>query len=170
MIQQLPYLLLAAAALAWILYRQLSVQPVRENRPYLLMLVLGVVGAGQIAALAGHATIPAAAYAAMGAGLLSAAAVGWWRGRLVRVWRDGGRLVRQGNWTTAVLWIVGLAIHLGLDQVGVVLAPAADRAAAQALGTTSIMLYLSIALAAQRFATLSRSRAAAAPRFRAVSF
>ncbi len=119
MIQQLPYLLLAAAALAWILYRQLSVQPVRENRPYLLMLVLGVVGAGQIAALAGHATIPAAAYAALGAGLLS---------------------------------------------------PAADRAAAQALGTTSIMLYLSIALAAQRFATLSRSRAAAAPRFRAVSF
>jgi hypothetical protein len=50
------------------------------------------------------------------------------------------------------------------------LSPAADRAAAQALGTTSIMLYLSIALAAQRFATLSRSRAAAAPRFRAVSF
>ncbi len=170
MIQQLPYLLLAAAALAWILYRQLSVQPVRENRPYLLMLVLGVVGAGQIAALAGHATIPAAAYAALGAGLLSAAAVGWWRGRLVRVWRDGGRLVRQGNWTTVVLWIVGLAFHLGLDQVGVVLAPAAvQRAAAGALGTTSIMLYLSIALAAQRFATLSRSRATAAPRLRAVS-
>ncbi|MCU6482185.1 hypothetical protein QO003_003799 [Arthrobacter silviterrae] len=161
MTQQLPYLALAAAALAWILYRQLSVRPVRENRPYLLMLVLGVVGIGQIAAVAGHAAIPAAAYLAMGAGLVSAAAVGWWRGSLIRVWRDGGTLLRQGNWTTVALWIAGLAIHLGLDQVGVFLAPAAERAGAQALGTTSIMLYLSIALAAQRFGTLSRARAAA---------
>lgn len=160
MIQQLPYLVLAAAALAWILYRQLSVRPIRENRPYVLMLVLGVVGIGQIAAVAGHTAIPAAGYLAMGAGLVSAAAVGWWRGSLIHVWRDGGQLLRQGNWTTVVLWVAGLAIHLGLDQVGVVLAPAGERAAAQALGTTSIMLYLSIALAAQRFATLSRAQAA----------
>jgi len=159
--QQLPYLALAAAALAWILYRQLSVRPVRENRPYLLLLVLGVVGIGQIAAVAGHAAIPAAAYLAMGAGLVSAAAAGWWRGSLIRVWRDGGTLLRQGNWTTVALWITGLAIHLGLDQVAVFLAPANERAGAQALGTTSIMLYLSMALAAQRCGTLSRARAAA---------
>ena len=52
--QQIPYLLLAAGALAWILCRQFSAKPVRESRPNLLMLILDVVGLGQVAVLAGR--------------------------------------------------------------------------------------------------------------------
>ncbi|WP_164520275.1 hypothetical protein [Specibacter cremeus] len=156
-------ILLAIAALAWILYRQLQARPIAEQRPYALMLVLAAAGLVQIGNLAAKSAIPAQAWAAMVIGLASAAVFGWWRGRLVRVWRAEGRLMRQGNWVTVVLWMAGLAIHLGVDRLGTILAPAGTQAAAAGLGTASLLLYLGITLAAQRVATLARAAAQQQP-------
>ncbi|WP_394942004.1 hypothetical protein [Psychromicrobium sp. YIM B11713] len=157
--------LLAAAVLCWILYRQLQPKPIRERRPYSLMLILGVLGLVQIVQLAGKADISAAGYTALLIGLLTGAAFGWLRGRLVHLWRaEDGTLMRQGNWVTVLLWIVGIAIHLGIDWLGVRMSPPSQAAAAETLGTTGILLYLAVALAAQRFSTLSRIPAASRPR------
>lgn len=158
-------IVIAAAALLWILYRQLQARPIKENRPYSLMLVLAVLGIVQIFQLAGQADISAAGYTALLLGLLSGAGFGWLRGRIVHLWRDAdGTLLRQGNWLTIVLWIVAIAVHLGLDWAGVHLSPEGHSSGAEALGLTGIMLYLAVALAAQRFATLARTPAGQQPK------
>ncbi|AJT40487.1 hypothetical protein [Psychromicrobium lacuslunae] len=154
-------ILLAVLVLCWVLYRQLQAKPIKERSPYTLMLVLGVLGLLQIAQLTAKVEISAIGYAALVIGLLSGAAFGWLRGRLVHLWRaDDGTLMRQGNWLTIVLWVLGIAVHLGIDWIGVALSPNGQTAGAEALGTTGIMLYLAVALAAQRFATLARIPAA----------
>ncbi|NYE96638.1 lysylphosphatidylglycerol synthetase-like protein (DUF2156 family) [Psychromicrobium silvestre] len=150
-------ILLAVVILCWVLYRQLQAKPIKERNPYTIMLVLGVLGLMQIVQLANRVDISAIGYAALVIGLLTGAVFGWVRGRLTHLWRaDDGTLMRQGNWITIVLWVVGIALHLGIDWLGVQLSPAEQSAGAEALGTTGILLYLAVALAAQRFATLSR--------------
>ena len=154
--QSVINILIAVVVLVWILSRQLRAKPLREQRPYTMMIVLGVLGLFQIAQLAGRVQITGAAYAALIVGLLSGAVFGWLRGRYVHLWRVDGVLTRQGNWLTVVLWVVGIAIHLGLDDAGALLSP--NNGAVNSLGTVGIMLYLAVALAAQRFATLARAK------------
>ncbi|WP_104091453.1 hypothetical protein [Arthrobacter sp. GMC3] len=154
--QNVINILIAAVVLIWVISRQLRARPLKEQRPYTLMMVLGVVGLVQIVQLAGRVQITGAAYGALVAGLVSGAIFGWLRGRYVHLWRVDGVLTRQGNWLTIVLWVVGIAIHLGLDQAGEVLSP--NNGATNSLGTVGIMLYLAVALAAQRFATLARAK------------
>lgn len=154
--QNVINILIAAVVLAWVMSRQLRARPLNEQRPYSLMVVLAVLGLFQIAQLAGRAQITGAALAALVAGLVSGAIFGWLRGRHVHLWRVDGVLTRQGNWLTVALWVVGLAIHLGLDAAGELLSP--HDGAITSLGTVGIMLYLAVTLAAQRFATLARAK------------
>lgn len=154
--QNVINILIAAVVLAWVISRQLRARPLNEQRPYSLMIVLAVLGLFQVAQLAGRAQITGAAYAALVAGLLSGAIFGWLRGRHVHLWRGDGVLTRQGNWLTVALWVVGLAIHLGLDAAGELLSP--HDGAITSLGTVGITLYLAVTLAAQRFATLARAK------------
>lgn len=153
--QSIINILIAVIVLGWVLSRQLRARPLKEQRPYTMMIVLGVLGLFQIVQLAGHTQITGAAYAALVAGLVSGAVFGWLRGRYVHLWRVDGVLMRQGNWLTVVLWVVGIAIHLGLDEAGALLSP--NNGALNSLGTVGIMLYLAVALASQRFATLARA-------------
>jgi hypothetical protein len=79
------------------------------------------------------------------------AAFAVWRATTVRVWLHDGRLLRQGTAVTIVLWLVAIAIHLGGDHL---IAPHdADR-----LGSVSLLLYLGVSLAVQRFALGERAR------------
>lgn len=153
--QSMINILMAAAVVIWVISRQLRARPLREQRPYSMMIVLAVLGAYQMIQLAGREEISTAAYVAMAVGLVSGAFFGWLRGRYVHLWRADGVLTRQGNWLTIVLWVVGIAIHLGLDQLGVLLSP--SNGTINSLGTVGIMLYLAVTLAAQRFATLARA-------------
>lgn len=154
--QNIINILIAAVVLAWVISRQLRARPLKEQRPYSLMIVLAVVGLFQLAQLAGREQVTGAAYAALVAGLVSGAIFGWLRGRHVHLWRADGVLTRQGNWLTVALWVVGLAIHVGLDLAGAALSP--HNGATNSLGTVGIMVYLAVTLAAQRFATLARAR------------
>ena len=73
------------------------------------------------------------------------------RATTVRVWLHDGRLLRQGTAMTIVLWLVAIAIHLGGDHL---IAPHdADR-----IGSVSLLLYLGVSLAVQRFALGERAR------------
>jgi len=57
---------------------------------------------------------------------------------------DGGQAWRQGNWLTALLWIVSLAAHLGYDYI-------VDRKAGQSgLGSASLLLYFGVTFTIQR--------------------
>jgi len=98
-----------------------------------------------------------AAWTLLAASLMVGAVLGVMRGASVRIWRRDGVLVRQGGAVTVALWVAGLGVHVLVDVVihGV------DRSAA-GIGTDAILLYLAVALAAQRLVTLTRAQHLAA--------
>ncbi|MGC4192841.1 MAG: sensor histidine kinase [Thermomicrobiales bacterium] len=103
--------LLALLVVFWLVTRQLRIRPIRE-RMSILPLVLLV--------LAFQPPGPAEATSA-GIGLLVASValsigMGFWRAMSTRVWRDElGRTWSQGTPLTAALWVVTVAIRIGLD-------------------------------------------------------
>ena len=56
-------------------------------------------------------------YAALLGSLALAAGFGILRAVTVRIWLQDGRPWSRGNWITAALWIVALAVHLGYDAL-----------------------------------------------------
>ena len=150
-------LILAVLLLGFILWRQLQPRQVREDSPYRLMLVLAVIGVVDLLGFADDHHVTVLAWTLLGASLLLGAFFGMMRGALVPIWRRDGVIVRQGNAVTVVLWVVGIAVHVLADM----LINGVDRSASGA-GADTILLYLGIALAAQRIVTMSRARHVAA--------
>lgn len=149
----LQSIVVGLVVLGWILYRQLQARPVREERPYLLMVVLGALGLVETQQFLADKHLAPGAYIVLVVSLAVGMGIGFVRGWLVHIWRVDGVLTRQGNGATVVLWLVGLAIHLGIDVV-----LGAVESDARGLGLASLWLYLALALAAQRYAVLRRAR------------
>ncbi|HET6152514.1 MAG TPA: hypothetical protein VFE15_06125 [Marmoricola sp.] len=141
-----------ALILVLIVSRQLQPRPVREDSPFRLLIILAVVGAVEVGQYAQGTTVPAGAWALLAISVVIGAGFGALRGALVHVWRKDGDLFRQGNAMTIVLWVVGLAIHFGIDAV-----IAHTSHAARDLGNDGVLLYVALALAAQRWVTLHRA-------------
>ena len=150
-------LIVAVLVLGFILWRQLQPREVREDSPYRLMLVLAVIGVVDLIGFAGDHHVTAVAWTLLAASLVIGAFFGVMRGALVHIWRRDGVLVRQGNAVTVVLWVVGLGVHVLVD----LLINGVDRSAS-GVGANAILLYLGVALAAQRVVTLSRAHHLAA--------
>jgi hypothetical protein len=52
-------IVIAVAVVVWLIVRQLQVRPVKENRPYRIALVLGVIGVIEISNYVGGKYLPA---------------------------------------------------------------------------------------------------------------
>jgi hypothetical protein len=90
--------------------------------------------------------------AALAGSLVIAAIFGVIRAATVRVWNDGGQAWRQGNWLTALLWVLSLAAHLGYDYV-------VDRKSGQSgLGSASLLLYFGVTFTIQRIILQARAQ------------
>jgi hypothetical protein len=134
-------LLIGLAVLALVLFRQLQARPVRDNmRLPLILAILGVVELVQFLQRGHHGT---GVVIALAGSLVIAAVFGAIRAATVHVWVDGGQAWRQGNWLTAVLWIVSLGVHLGYDYL-------VDGKNSAGLGTASLLLYLGVTFTIQR--------------------
>lgn len=132
--------------LALVIARQVRVRPLGSPRLPLLIGAAGLIvllgytrqhhtGLALIAFIAGSLVV---------AGLLGAA-----RAVTVRLWRDGGQVLRQGTWLTAALWLVSAGLHLaGGFLPGV---PAGTSSA-------SVLLYLGATWGAQHLVLSARAR------------
>lgn len=69
----------------------------------------------------------------------------------MHVWIDGGQAWRQGNWLTALLWIVSLAARLGYDYL------VEGKGSQAGLGTASLLLYLGVTFTIQRLILQARA-------------
>lgn len=138
-------LVITALVLLWILYRQVQVRPVRTSWVVPLVLVIAGVAALTSGSGGGHRGLTATAIAVLIALLvLDAAGLGAVRALTVRLWREGGTVVRRGTWVTVLLWLVGLGVHLGVDAVA-------------RISDSSALLYLGVTLAAQRLVLQARA-------------
>src|ERR1700735_5933333 len=88
-------LVIGLAVLALVLYRQLAARRLTEI--YRLSIILAVIGAVQFADfLKGHPGNPAGITEAVIGSLVLAGVFGVARGITVRVWRQGGQVMRNG--------------------------------------------------------------------------
>lgn len=148
-------LVIGAAVLALMLYRQLITRKLGEN--YRLSVVLAVIGVAQFATfLKGHPHGDGKVAMAVIGSLMIAGVFGAGRALTVRVWRaDGGQPLRKGTWLTAVLWIAGLAAHLGFDYL---VAGHVNGTNGGNVGDATIVLYLVVTLTIQQYVLLARVR------------
>jgi hypothetical protein len=145
-------LVIGLAVLALVLVRQLSTRRLSES--YRLSIILAIIGVVQfVDFLKGHPGNPGGIIAAVAGSLVLAAVFGVARSLTVKVWRQGGQLLRKGTWITAVLWVIAVAAHYGYDDL------VAGHVAGQngsSVGNATVLLYLVISLTVQQFVLLAR--------------
>ena len=140
--------------LAFVLYRQLTTQRLREN--YRLPLILAIVGIIQfVSFLKGHPHDDGGIAAAVAGSLVIAGAFGAVRALTVRVWRQDAVLVRKGSWVTAVLWVISFAAHLGYDYL--VAGHVTSGKDGGNVGDATVLLYLVVTLTVQRYLLMARA-------------
>lgn len=133
--------LLIAAAVVWILIRQIRLAPVKTRLLILAPLLLGYFG---LRALPASLAQDAADVALMTLSVVVSAALGVWRGRTIAVWRDeSGVWWRRGSNLTLVLWGVLFAARGLLYALDV----ATGHAEASTAG--ALLLTLAVSFAAQ---------------------
>ena len=147
-------LVIGLAVLALVLVRQLATRRLSET--YRLSVILAIIGVVQfVDFLKGHPGNPGGIVAAVAGSLVLAAAFGVARALTVRVWRQGGLLMRKGTWITAILWIIAVAAHYGYDDL---VAGHITGKNGSSVGNATVLLYLVISLSVQQCVLLARVR------------
>jgi hypothetical protein len=143
--------LLIAAAVVWILARQVRVTPVKPRLLWLVPLLLAFFGIRSLPSSTWH--VPAD-LALLAVSAVISIGLGVWRGQTIRVWRDGdGTWWRQGSALTLVLWGALIVARGLIYGVGV----AVGHREATNLG--AILVVLALSFAAQNAVTALRMNA-----------
>jgi hypothetical protein len=148
----IPYIVIGLALLGLILYRQLQRRPIRSASNNRLPLILGIIGVVELVGFLGKGHHGATIYAALLGSLVLAAVFGAIRAATTHVWLEGGQPWRQGNWLTAVLWVVSIAAHLGYDYL------VDGHGSLAGLGSASLTLYLAVTLVIQSLILNARAQ------------
>jgi hypothetical protein len=141
---------IGVAVLALLIARQLRARRVSSSgwRIVVILAIIGVIEVTQYLKVNHGST---KIYLALGGSLVLAAAFGAARAATVRLWLKDGQVWSQGNWLTAVLWVIALAAHLGYDYL---IAPAHGKAD---IGTSTAVLYLAVSFGIQRLIIQQRA-------------
>jgi hypothetical protein len=142
----MPNLLIAAAVLVFILYRQLRTQPLRGRSR--LALILAVVGVAQTYQFVEKHSLTVSDLSWLALSLVVGVALAVVRSYTVKIWLADGVLLRRGTWLTALLWIVAVAQHLLIDQF-----------VSPGFGDASLLVYFGLMIGAQHVVLMARSRA-----------
>jgi hypothetical protein len=149
--QTLLYLVIGVAVLGLLVYRNLVARPVRQANQR-LYLILGIIGIVETVEYMQKNHVDATvATAALAGSLVLAAVFGAIRAFTVRVWMKDGQPWSQGNVVTAVLWVIALGAHLGYDAL-----IGHDKGVGD-IGSATVLLYLVVSLAVQRFIIVARA-------------
>ncbi|MEV4926481.1 hypothetical protein [Streptomyces roseoverticillatus] len=142
---------------ALVIRRQLRTRPVHGKGGVALLGFLGLMGVLAftfgVASVVKEHPLGGLTIALLAVCFLVAAGFGVVRARTVEVWRaPGGELLRKGTPVTTALWLVSLAVHIGLDKW-------IDHSTGTGLlGASTVYLYLAVTLTVQD--VLVRRRAA----------
>jgi hypothetical protein len=137
---------ITVVVLVLLLTLQLSARPLRDKPT--IGVILAVVGLAESAQFFTAHHPGAGDIALMVLSLAVGAALAAVRALFtVRIWSQDGRLMRQGNALTALLWVVSIGQHLLIDRL---VMPGA--------GTVTILFYFGVVLIVQRAVLLARAQ------------
>ena len=148
--QYLLFAVIGVALVVFIIYRQLSRQPLEGRRLVVLPLVLAVLG---LYNLSHKPPTMGAAVTALAISLASAVVLGLARGVSMRVWQEAGTVLRQGAPLTLALWVLSLVVRLGIGAL------AQRSGVAQSVTVGELPLFLGVTLAAQNGVIWTRAQA-----------
>jgi hypothetical protein len=152
--QYLPAVIIGVVVVGFIIYRQLERREIEGRRLVVLPLALALLG---IFNLDKEPPASGAAVTALVASMTSAVVFGLARGVSTRVWQDPDGLMRQGTSITLGLWIISIALRIGIGAV-------AHRAGvSQSVTFGELPLFLGVTLAAQNVVIWMRAQALAVP-------
>ncbi|MCL4562264.1 MAG: hypothetical protein M1281_16835 [Chloroflexi bacterium] len=139
-------LIIGLLVLAFLLYRQLQIRPVRKRVSFTLPLILVILGVVSLESyLSANPPSLTTIISIIFSLLFLAIGMGAIRAATVRLWTRDGILFRQGTLLTIVLWIVSVAMHLAADYFG-------------HAGESSLLLYYAITLFVQSVIVQSRAK------------
>ena len=141
-------LLIDAVILALLLYRQLTVRPLNDGRLSVLLLVIGLA---ELVSYGQHYRLTDGILAFLAASLALSVLFGVVRAVTVRIWRQDGRVLRQGTWLTALLWLVSIGSHLAIGAV--------QHGSAAAAAGAATLAFLGVTLGAQQLVLRARAGA-----------
>jgi hypothetical protein len=139
-------ILFSLAIIVLIFYNQVRVRQVKSDTRFvlpLIMLVLGVINfknymaTNELTVIAWISIITSFTLLAFGM-----AAV---RATTVKLWTDNSVIYRQGTWITIVLWVISVALHAVLNQIGHV-------------GQSTSLIYFAITFSVQKLIVQKRAR------------
>lgn len=155
---EIANLFLIAAAVVWILARQVRAEQLKPRLLVVAPILLGYFGfrsmvASDLRSGVDLALLTVSAAASIGLGV--------WRGTTIRVWRDAtGRWWRQGSWRTLALWGALFVVR------GATYAVAAATGHREASSLGLMLVFLGLSFAAQNavlFARMSQPARTATP-------
>lgn len=142
--------------IAFVLYRQMTRQPLRPRRLVLLPAVLGLFALQQLSRQRLPTDFSTAAFLVVN--VVVSLGLGLWRGTTFRVWPDAGLVFTKGTIATLISWGVLIAIRIPFAFASHVLT------FPQGLVIGELLLALAITFAAQNAVLWARaSRFAALP-------
>ena len=144
-------LALGVVVLGLLIYRQLVPRRVSSSS-LRIMLILGVIGVIELVQFLQKHHDRTVLAAALGGSLVLALVFGVLRAMTTRIWQQDGSAWSQGNWLTALLWVLALGAHLGYDAL------LDHHHGTAGLGEATLVLYLAISLGAQRLVVMQRAR------------
>lgn len=148
---------LVAIILVFIIWRQLQERPVKEERGFGGLFIVGAIGLVQ---LFDYVQIDPKSFIFNAVlflvfSLLLAVLLGWLRARYMHIWRDKGQLMRQGNVGTILLWALSIALHYLLDILALHLP---HGKAIVGLASASVVLHIALSLGVQQYVVLQRAK------------
>ena len=143
-------ILVGVAVAGLLVVRQLRAQPLTAT--FRLPLILGIIGIIQLIEYLGKHRPGGVAVGALAGSLVVAGVFGALRAATVHLWMQNGQPWRKGNWLTGILWILSLAAHFGIDFL---IDPHNPNGG---LAGSTILLYLAITYAVQRFIMQARAQ------------
>jgi hypothetical protein len=151
-------IVLGVVILGLVIYRQLIARPINAGG-LRLIVILAVIGVIETVNYLQKNHGGTGTYAALGGSLVLAGVFGVLRAGTVRLWSQDSQVWSKGNWLTAALWIIAIAVHLGYDAL-----VAHGHGINGGVGAATVVLYLAVSLGVQRLVVQYRaSRIGLAP-------
>jgi hypothetical protein len=144
-------IVLSVAVLALLIARQLQARRV-SSQSYRIVIIFAIIGVIEVVSYYKTNHPGAAGVAALAGSLVLAAVFGALRALTVKVWSQEGQAWSQGNWLTAVLWVIALGAHFGYDYL---VSPGHGKTS---IGTATAVLYLAVSFGIQRVIIAERAR------------
>ncbi|MGW4249241.1 hypothetical protein [Nocardia sp. NPDC004722] len=109
--------LVAVLVIGWIMYRQTRWQVLDQSKLWRGPIVLGVVGVLQMKSVLANGAPSVLAVTLLALSAVLALAVGLVMGQLSQVRSGAAGLEARTGWTGSLLWLVLLAVRIGVDVV-----------------------------------------------------